>query len=26
VEGIARVLGGDEWVDLAKSHLLTEGE
>jgi len=26
VEGIARVLGGDEWVDLAKTHLLTDGE
>jgi hypothetical protein len=26
LEGIARVLGGDEWVDLAKTHLLTEGE
>ncbi len=26
LEGIARVLGGEEWVDLAKTHLLTEGE
>jgi hypothetical protein len=26
VEGIARILGGDQWVDLAKTHLLTEGE
>jgi len=26
VEGIARVLGGDQWVDLAKTHLLTVGE
>ena len=26
LEGIARVLGGDEWVDMAKTHLLTEGE
>src|SRR3972149_1488358 len=26
VDGIARVLGGDEWVDLAKTHLLTDGE
>jgi glycine cleavage system H lipoate-binding protein len=26
VDGIARVLGGDEWADLAKTHLLTEGE
>jgi len=26
VEGIARVLGSDEWVDLAKTHLLTDGE
>ena len=26
VEGIARVLGGTEWVELAKTHLLTEGE
>lgn len=26
VEGIARVLGGAEWVDLAKTHLLTDGE
>ena len=25
VDGIARILGGDEWVDLAKTHLLTEG-
>jgi glycine cleavage system H lipoate-binding protein len=26
VEGIARILGGDRWVELAKTHLLTEGE
>jgi len=26
LEGIARVLGGDQWVDLAKTHLLTDGE
>jgi hypothetical protein len=26
VDGIARVLGGDQWVDLAKTHLLTDGE
>jgi len=26
VEGIARVLGGAEWVELAKTHLLTNGE
>ena len=26
VEGIARVLGGDQWVDLAKTHLLTDRE
>ena len=26
VDGIARVLGGAEWVDLAKTHLLTDGE
>jgi len=26
VDGIARVLGGDEWVELAKTHLLTVGE
>ena len=26
VEGIARVLGGDQWVALAKTHLLTDGE
>ena len=26
VEGIARVLGGDQWVELAKTHLLTDGE
>jgi glycine cleavage system H protein len=26
LEGIARVLGGDEWADLAKAHLLTDGE
>ena len=25
VEGIARVLGGDQWVELAKAHLLTDG-
>ncbi len=24
--GIARALGGDEWVELAKTHLLTDGE
>jgi glycine cleavage system H protein len=24
LEGIARVLGGDQWVDLAKTHLLTD--
>jgi hypothetical protein len=24
--GIARVLGGAEWVELAKTHLLTDGE
>jgi len=26
VEGIARVLGGDQWAGLAKTHLLTDGE
>jgi glycine cleavage system H lipoate-binding protein len=26
LDGIARVLGGDQWVDLAKTHLLTDGE
>ena len=26
LEGIARVLGGDEWAELAKAHLLTDGE
>jgi glycine cleavage system H protein len=26
LDGIARVLGGDQWVDLAKAHLLTDGE
>lgn len=26
VDGIARVLGGAEWADLAKTHLLTDGE
>jgi glycine cleavage system H protein len=26
VEGIARVLGGAEWAELAKTHLLTDGE
>jgi glycine cleavage system H lipoate-binding protein len=26
VEGIARILGGDKWADLARAHLLTEGE
>ena len=26
LEGIARVLGGDQWVELAKTHLLTDGE
>jgi glycine cleavage system H protein len=26
VEGIARALGGTEWVELAKTHLLTDGE
>ena len=25
LEGIARVLGGDKWVELAKTHLLTDG-
>ena len=25
LEGIARVLGGDRWVELAKTHLLTDG-
>ena len=25
-DGIARVLGGDQWADLAKTHLLTVGE
>jgi glycine cleavage system H lipoate-binding protein len=25
LEGIARVLGGDQWVELAKTHLLTDG-
>jgi hypothetical protein len=26
VEGIARILGGDKWAELAKAHLMTEGE
>jgi glycine cleavage system H lipoate-binding protein len=26
VEGIARALGGEKWADLARAHLLTEGE
>jgi len=26
LEGIARVLGGDQWAELAKTHLLTDGE
>jgi hypothetical protein len=26
LEGIARVLGGDRWVELAKTHLLTDAE
>jgi glycine cleavage system H lipoate-binding protein len=26
LEGIARVLGGDQWADLAKTHLLTDVE
>jgi len=26
VDGIARVLGGDQWVGLAKTHLMTDGE
>jgi glycine cleavage system H lipoate-binding protein len=26
LEGIARILGGAEWVELAKMHLLTDGE
>jgi glycine cleavage system H lipoate-binding protein len=26
VDGIARVLGGDQWADLAKTHLLTDVE
>lgn len=26
VEGIARVLGGGEWAELARTHLLTDGE
>jgi len=26
VDGIARVLGGDQWVALAKTHLMTDGE
>jgi len=26
LEGIARVLGGDQWAELAKAHLLTDGE
>ena len=25
LEGIARVLGGDKWMELAKTHLLTDG-
>jgi hypothetical protein len=26
MEGIARVLGGEKWQDLAKGHLLTDRE
>ena len=26
LEGIARILGGDQWAGLAKTHLLTDGE
>ncbi len=26
IDGIARILGGDDWVELAKTHLLTDGE
>ena len=26
IEGIARALGGEEWVNLARTHLLTDGE
>jgi hypothetical protein len=26
VEGLARALGGDKWDELARTHLLTEGE
>ena len=26
VEGIARILGGERWAELAKAHLLTEGD
>jgi glycine cleavage system H lipoate-binding protein len=26
VEGIARILGGDKWAELAKAHLMTEGD
>jgi glycine cleavage system H protein len=26
LDGIARILGGDQWADLAKAHLLTDGE
>jgi hypothetical protein len=26
LEGIAQVLGGDQWAELAKAHLLTDGE
>jgi hypothetical protein len=26
VEGIARILGGEKWAELAKAHLLTEGD
>jgi glycine cleavage system H lipoate-binding protein len=26
IEGIARALGGEKWVELAKAHLLTDGE
>jgi hypothetical protein len=26
VEGLARILGGDRWDELARTHLLTRGE
>jgi len=26
VDGIGRILGGEQWADLAKTHLLTDGE